>query len=253
MNIETLNEWLHAYLKLDDFTELDASMNGMQVSRKQEEIQSLAVAVDASLETFERAAAAGADAVFVHHGLFWGKPLALSGSHYKRIACLFEHDMALFAAHLPLDAHPEVGNNAGIADALGIENREPFGIYHGCAIGMKGSFSEPVTISEMLKRLQLEDEPNVSVLPFGPEKISTAGIVSGGAANQVHDAIAEGLDAFVTGEALHQVYHYCMESGITVIAGGHYRTEVYGVRMVAKKLEEEFGLKTVFIDVPTGL
>ncbi|MCF7953775.1 MAG: Nif3-like dinuclear metal center hexameric protein [Spirochaetales bacterium] len=253
MKLKTLQTWLSSYLALEDYESMDASMNGIQVTRRNPEVKKVAVAVDACLETFQRAEKAGADLLFVHHGLFWGKPLALTGSHYERISFLMEHDMALFAAHLPLDAHPESGNNAGIANALGIENREPFGVYHGTAIGFKGNFPEAVSTNEILRRLSLTDDPRVSILPFGPRKIQNVGIVSGGAANQVADAIDEGLDAYITGEPLHQVYHDCMESGISMISGGHYNTEVYGVKQIAEKLKQEFALETCFIDVPTGL
>jgi len=253
MKIREFQNWLDDILDISSFKDTDASMNGMQVGRKSEEIQCIALAVDACAEVFRRAGDAGADAVLVHHGLFWGKPLAVTNEHYSRLSLLFEHDVALFAAHLPLDAHPEVGNNAAIAQALHIQNPNPFGWYHGQAIGISGALPRAVTVQELTASLGWEGEPDITVLPFGPEKLAKVGIVSGGAAKTVSEAIGEGLDAFITGESSHQIYHDCLEAGITVLAGGHYRTEVYGIQALGKLIEKETGIKTVFIDVPTGL
>ncbi len=253
MKVTDFSKWFEQVLDLRTFDKADASMNGMQVGRRSEEISRIALAVDASSETFRRAADAGADAVVVHHGLFWGRPIAVTGSHYERISLLLEHDMALFAAHLPLDAHPEVGNNAGIAETLDLRGTEPFGEYHGVMIGCRGKFEHPVTVQQLLNMLDWDGEPSVTVMPFGPRQIHTVGIVSGGAAMSVMEAIDENLDAYITGEAAHQVYHYCQEEGITMIAGGHYSTETYGVKLLGKKIEAETGIETLFIDLPTGL
>ncbi len=253
MNIRDFSQWLNEQLNLSEFSSSDASMNGMQVSRRSREISRLALAVDACAEVFQRSADQDADALLVHHGLFWGKPVAVTGGHYQRLSLLLHHDIALFAAHLPLDAHPEVGNNAAIAAALGLKDTEPFGEYHGHMIGCRGNLPRPMTVSEILEQLEWDQEDDVCVLPFGPDRHTSVGIISGGAAKSVQDAIDAGLDLFITGENSHQVYHDCLETGITMIAGGHYRTEVYGLQKLAERIEAETDITTVFVDVPTGL
>lgn len=253
MDIKELVNWFDALLKPEDFIRADVSMNGLQVGRKQSEITRAAFAVDACMESFQRAVQAGADILFVHHGLFWGSPIALTDAHYERIAYLMEHDLALYASHLPLDAHPVVGNNAGIAAKLGVVNRMPFGEYHGSLIGFKGELEEALTLEDVLDVLDLRDETSVSILPFGKKKIKSVGIISGGAAGEVMQALEEGLDLYITGENAHQIYHTCLEGGIHVIAGGHYATEIYGPKLVADKLSAEMGIQTLFVDFPTGL
>ncbi|NQT60993.1 MAG: Nif3-like dinuclear metal center hexameric protein [Bacteroidetes bacterium] len=253
MDIKELVNWFDELLKPEDFIRADVSMNGLQVGRKQKEITRAAFAVDACMESFQRAVQAGADILFVHHGLFWGKPIPLTNAHYERISYLIEHDLALYASHLPLDAHPEVGNNAGIANKLGLINRMPFGEYHGSMIGVKGELSEDSPLETVLDILDLSDEASVSILPFGKKKIKSVGIISGGAAGEVFQALDEGLDLYITGETAHQIYHTCLEGGIHVIAGGHYNTEIFGTKLVAEKLSAEMGIQTYFVDFPTGL
>nr|MDA3833490.1 Nif3-like dinuclear metal center hexameric protein [Spirochaetales bacterium] len=187
--MDKLIEWLTEYLAIEDFRQADVSLNGLQIGRRNPEIKMVVFAVDACLESLERAAAAGADMLIVHHGLFWGSPIAVTGSHYDRIACAVENDLALFAAHLPLDAHPEVGNNAAMADVLNLENRRSFGRYHGVDIGVMGEFSSPVILPEVRRLLGFAD--NVTALTFGDnEKITSAALVSVGAASSVIEAIA---------------------------------------------------------------
>ncbi len=253
MKLQDFSEWFEAELDLPSFVKADASMNGLQVGRKNQELKLIALAVDACAEAFHRAADAGADAVLVHHGLFWGRQIAITGSHYERVSLLLRNDMALFAAHLPLDAHPVVGNNAGIAQTIGLKDVIPFGEYHGCMIGCRGELPNPLSVKQLLRLLGWDGESGINVMPFGPEKIQKVGIVSGGAAQSVLEAIDEDLDAYITGEPAHQVYHPCLESGITMISGGHYRSETYGVKLLGKKIEAETDIKTLFIDLPTGL
>lgn len=246
--------FLDKLLVPEEFARADISMNGLQVAGKSAAVTKAAFAVDACMESFSAAVKAGADILIVHHGLYWGKPIPITGAHFERISFLIEHDLALYASHLPLDAHPEVGNNAGLAAALGLKSRMPFGEYHGVDIGIKGSFDgSGLTLQEVIARLDLTDEPGLSVLPFGPDKIHTVGVVSGGAPNEVLQAIEEDLDLFITGEPSHQVYHTCLEAGISMIAGGHYLTETYGPKLLMDRVAAGTGIETVFIDIPTGL
>ena len=253
MDIKELVSWFDNLLKPEDFMRTDVSLNGLQVGRREQEIARVVFAVDACMESFQRAVHAEADVLFVHHGLFWGTPIPLTDAHYERISYLMKHDLALYASHLPLDAHPEVGNNAGMADKLNLGNRMPFGEYHGSMIGVKGELPEDFPLDDLIDILGLRDEPSLSILPFGKKKIKRVGIISGGAPTEVLQALDEGLDLYITGEASHQTYHTCLEGGINVIAGGHYNTEVYGPKLVAEKLSAETGIHTQFIDFPTGL
>jgi dinuclear metal center YbgI/SA1388 family protein len=231
----------------------DPSMNGLQVDNGGSAVVRVAFAVDACQETIERAAQAGAGMLFVHHGLFWGEPLALAGPHYRRIKKLLDSNMALCAYHLPLDAHAEVGNNAGLASRIGLSNLAPFGEWRGSAIGFKGEFADPVSLDVVLSRLFPDGKRPAHVLPFGPKEIRTAAVVSGGASDEVHQAIEQGLDLYITGEIEHEAYHPALENRISVIAAGHYQTETVGIRLVAERLARETSIETVFLDVPTGL
>lgn len=253
MLLKELDGYFRGLMDFDRLERLDSSLNGLQVGRKDRNVTRVAFAVDASLETFRRAVEESAEMLFVHHGLFWGQVLRVEGTHYDRLKFLIEHDLALYAAHLPLDLHPEFGNNIGIANALGLSGVEPFGLYRGVAIGFKGVFERPRRLEEITSILFGNTQESFGLLPFGPELIRTVGIVSGSGSREAEQAIREGLDLYITGESSHELYHPCLEAGITVLAAGHYRTEVWGVRQLAEKLARERGIETVFIDVPTGL
>lgn len=253
MTITEFDEHLRRALPLEEYARIDGSKNGLQVDRRNQDIRRVALAVDAAQETFERAAEIGADLIFVHHGLFWGREQVLTGDHYRRIRFLIDHDIALYAVHLPLDAHLSLGNNAGMAEELGLVEVEPFGLMKGMPIGVAGQFPQPVTVDSVVETLFGEKYPPLSVLKFGPQQVRSVGIISGGAPLEVDQAIEQGLDLYITGDANHIAYHRCRESGINAIFGGHYATEVWGVQRVGEMLANEVGLAVSFLDVPTGL
>lgn len=253
MTTRTLDAFFRSLLDIEGFAAIDPSLNGLQVDNDGAEFAKIAFAVDANLETFKRAAAAGAGLLFVHHGLFWGDPLAVKGGHRERLRFLLEENLALYAVHLPLDQHPELGNNGALAELLGIENPEPFGLYHGRKIGYKGTFGKPLTMEEAVNRIAFAGRPPLGVFPFGKKECRTAAVISGGAAGEASQAIEEGVDLYVTGEASHTIYHQILEGGINMIAGGHYSTEVWGARRVMEKCAAELNADVEFIDVPTGL
>ena len=253
MNLADLDAFLSQTLDHRTWAGRDKSMNGLQVGRQNPEIRRVAFAVDASLQSFERAVAAGADMLVVHHGLFWGAPLAVTGDHRRRLKFLFDNDLALWASHLPLDAHPTVGNNAGLAQALGLTHLVPFGEYRGVKIGFRGVLPGPTTLDKVCELLFHGRESVLQILPFGKPEVLSVGLVSGGATQEVSDAIAEGLDLYITGDADHTIYHQALEAEINVISGGHYATETWGVRLLAAHLQKETGVSTVFVDLPTGL
>jgi dinuclear metal center YbgI/SA1388 family protein len=252
MRLVDFDRLMRELLSLDRAAPGDDSLNGLQVASERGEANRVAFAVDACLEAIRRAVEWKADVLFVHHGLFWGTPLALTGGLFRRVRELLAGDCALYAVHLPLDLHPELGNNAALARRLGLREVEPFGEHKGVKIGFRGEFAEPRSLGEVQAML-LGARPAPGTLPFGPETVRTVGIVSGGAAKDVLQAIDQGLDLFITGEPSHSVYHYCLEGRINVIFGGHYLTEVGGVSSLADYLAAEHGLATVFLDIPTGL
>jgi len=248
-----LDRFFRGILDIEGFAGADDSLNGIQVDNDGGGIGKIAFAVDASLETIERAAGAGAGMLFVHHGLFWGKPAALTGSRRRRIKALLDRNICLYAAHLPLDQHPEMGNCAALAQLLGLLDIEPFGTYHGKKIGYKGRFPQPIDIDQAARKIAFEDRPPLGVYPFGKSESSTCAVVSGGAAGNALEAIEEGIDMYVTGEMAHFVYSECLEGGLNMIAGGHYSTEVWGARAVMRHCAEELQIDVEFIDAPTGL
>lgn len=255
MTLHQLDDYFRSFLNMEHYRD-DPSLNGIQVENSQpegKEIRKVAFAVDACQETISRAAAVGADLLFVHHGFFWGQCQTITGAHYQRIRQLLEKDMALYACHIPLDANELVGNNYGLARRLELQDLRPFGEWHGMTIGVGGTFPAPATLDSLVQRLFPGGERPLHLLPFGKKEISTVAIVSGGAARELSQAIEQGYDAFVTGEIGHEQYHQAMEAGINVVAGGHYQTETVGVSLVMEKLARETGIDIVFIQVPTGL
>lgn len=253
MTSAELDAYVRGLLDLEGFSSADSALNGLQVDNDGAEIRKIAFAVDAAMETFQRAAASGAGLLFVHHGLFWGPHLALRGVHRERLAFLLSRNIALYAVHLPLDQHPELGNNAALAELLGLEEIQPFGLYHGKKIGYKGRLRTPLTVEEAARRISFMDRPPVGVYPFGKRTSGTCAVVSGGAAMEAFQAMDEGVDLFVTGESSHSVYHQAMEGKLNIIAGGHYSTEVWGVRRLMARLAEDSSLEVEFYDAPSGL
>jgi dinuclear metal center YbgI/SA1388 family protein len=212
-----------------------------------------AFAVDACFETIRRAASVKADVLFVHHGLFWGRLEPWTGMLSRRVNELINANIALYACHLPLDAHPESGNNYGLARKLDLCELTPFGEWKGHTIGVMGTLPASRAAGEIIQTLFPCDSEDCVILPFGKERLSRVAIVSGGGADETVQAAAAGADVFITGEIGHTQYHLAQESGITVIAAGHYRTETIGVQLMRRKIARETGIETVFIDVPTGL
>jgi len=225
----------------------DYGPNGLQVPGK-DRISTVVSAVSASAALFEHAAEQGADLVLVHHGLFWGSIGPVDSRLKQRLKLLFDHDIALAAYHLPLDAHPEVGNNALLARAIGATDPEPF-----AGIGVRARL-EAITPDQLHARVR-EATGGREPLSFlaGPDAVRTIGIVSGGAAKHLDDAIAAGLDAFVTGEPREPVMNDAREAGIHFLAAGHYATETFGVRALGDRLAAEFGIKHLFADLPNPI
>jgi dinuclear metal center YbgI/SA1388 family protein len=229
----------------------DLGPNGLQVPGGEEALR-VVTGVSAQRELIERAVELDAQLLLVHHGLFWDfHPTGLTPVLAARLRLLFEHDLALAAYHIPLDAHPEVGNNAILARALGCERHEPFGEFRGRAIGRAGTFAgDGVPAEDLFARVREATGREPLVQGTGPQRVRRIGIVSGSAADALQEAADLGLDAFLTGEPREHVMADARELGLHFIAAGHYATETFGVRALGDWLAGRFGLEHVFVDIP---
>ena len=237
-------------LRVADVKDYDRAANGLQVENRGT-VTRVAAAVDATLATVKIAAAAGADLLLVHHGLFWSPAHPWTGKRYEILRCLLDHNLAVYSSHLPLDAHPRLGNNAQLCAALGLKNLRPFFVDHGQFIGFQ---SETKMSRGMLTaRLHRATGTEPRVIPGGAATCRRIGVVSGGAGEELRRAVEEGVDTFVTGEGPHWTYGLAEELGLNVLHGGHYATETFGVKALARHLSRRFDLPWEFIDHPTGL
>lgn len=248
--------FLDRTLEVDGFR--DYGPNGLQVEGRAQ-VERIVTGVTVSLALLERAAAAGADLVVVHHGLIWGGGLErITGAVARRVGYLLSRGVSLAAYHLPLDAHPRLGNNAGLADALGLPpERRTFGDVRGRALGVLADLPAPIPRAELSARLQqgvLGGGTPQFVFPHGPDPVRRVGLCSGAASDLLEAAAREGCDAFVTGELAERVGELARELHVTLLAAGHYRTEVYGPSRLAHELGTAFpGVSAQFIDVPSPL
>ncbi len=249
MHTDELERWLDGILNIRAIP--DSSLNGIQVGNRGT-VTRVALAVDASGASISGAASAGADVLIVHHGLIWDKPFPWRGPALGRMRRLIESDIALYAAHLPLDLHPELGNNAQLCKKMGWKRTSEFGSYHGVLIGRKTLFDSPVPLNDLTSGLGALFGADPTVWRFGPDSVRSAAVVSGRALSMLDQAVLEGCDVFITGETGHESYWYAAEAGISVIFGGHYATETWGLAALGEKIREECGLETVFLDHPTG-
>jgi dinuclear metal center YbgI/SA1388 family protein len=232
----------------------DYGPNGLQVPGPPE-VTKIATGVTANLELLEAAVRAGAQLVLVHHGLLWGTEQApLSVPLAARLRALLCNDVSLAAYHLPLDAHPDIGNNAMLRDALGLEaDDRAFGEAKGTSIGVIGRAPEPIGIDELARRLTEAVGREPLLFDAGPERISTVGIVTGSGGFALHEAGPLGLDALVTGEPSEPVMGEAREYGVHFLAGGHYATETFGIRRLGEMVAERFEIGHEFIDVPNPI
>lgn len=252
MKLEKITKYLNEYLEIETFS--DASANGLQVENSGK-ITKIGLAVDASLEVIEKAAAEKCSLLIVHHGLFWGKQNLLTDNHYKRVKALVSGDIALYAAHLPLDAHPKTGNNAQISKTIGLHHIEPFALYHGKNIGMKGKLKKKQPLEKAIANFEKQIGVCNNMLKFGPKEISSVGVVSGSATDI--DLFKEvknlGIDVLISGEPKYEAYYLAQEIGLNIFYGGHYMTETFGVKALGKVLHKKTGINTVFFDVKCTL
>jgi len=237
-------------LRPGQFTDWDGAWNGLQVESRGR-VSRLAAAVDASLATVRLAVAGGADLLLVHHGLFWNARHPWTGAHYRLLRELLDHDVAVYSAHLPLDAHPKLGNNALLCRALGFRTLEPFFECKGRLIGWQTRLR--ISRDQLAERLAGVVGTPPTILPGGPPLCRRVGVVTGGAGGDLRQAAAEGVDTFITGEGLHWTHALAEELGLNVLYGGHYATETLGVKALAAHLARQFSLPWSFLHHPSGL
>ena len=233
--------------KIGDY---DGAVNGLQAGNHGA-VTRIAAAVDASLATVKLAIAARADLLIVHHGLFWSPAHPWTGKKYELLRLLVENNLAVYSSHLPLDAHPRLGNNAQLCAALGLKNLRPFFVSHGQPIGFQSRAR--ISRAELAAKLARATGAKPRIIPGGPEICRRIGVVTGGAGGDLKLAADEGVDTFITGEGPHWTYALAEELGINVLYGGHYATETFGVKALAAHLSKRFKLPWTFIDYPTGL
>ncbi len=241
-----LLNFINDYLKIDDFKDL--CPNGLQVAGT-EEVKKIITAVSASVALFEKAIELNADTLIVHHGIIWEfeRPRYIGG-YRERLKILLAQNLNLLAYHLPLDAHPIIGNNAQLANRLKLNHIQPFGDYRGNYVGVRGDI---VKIKSQLFFRKIEQmlERKPVIFPYGPENISRVGIISGGAQKEIRQAVEAGLDIFITGEVSEHIMYYAQEEHIHFVSAGHYATEKFGVQALGRLLTEKFDLDVQFIDI----
>ena len=231
----------------------DSCPNGLQVEGKRE-VRRIVTGVSACMELFEAAGARGADAVIVHHGLFWDSgERTLRGSMRDRVKFLLQNDISLLAYHLPLDRHPEVGNNAQLARALGLAAPAPFGDYGGKPIGYAGSMAQPVPVEDFMETVKRAINPEARLHPFGPAMVRKVAVCSGGCQSLLYQAIKDGADLFLTGEDSEWIYHLSREEKIHYVAAGHHATERFGPRALGEWVARTCGVPVEFVDIPNPL
>jgi dinuclear metal center YbgI/SA1388 family protein len=248
--LKTITSHCDKILRTRDIGDYDGAANGLQVDGRGP-ITRIAATVDASLATVKLAIAAKADLLIVHHGLFWSPSYPWTGKKHELLRLLVENNLAIYSSHLPLDAHPKLGNNEQLCAALGLRNLKPFFLTHGQTIGFKTQTK--ISRAELAKRLERATGVNPKIIPGGNEICERVGVVTGGAGGDLKTAADEGVDTFITGEGPQWTFAMAEELGLNVFYGGHYATETFGVKALAAHLSKKFRLPWEFLDHPTGL
>ena len=237
-------------LRTREIGDYDGASNGLQVENSGA-VAKIAATVDASLATVKLAIAVRADLLIVHHGLFWSPSQPWTGKRYELLRLLLDNNMAVYSSHLPLDAHPRLGNNAQLCAALGLKNLKPFFETHGQTIGFQARTK--ISRAELAAKLERATGAKPKIIPGGKDICERIGVVTGGAGGDLKIAAVEGVDTFITGEGPHWTFALAEELGLNVFYGGHYATETFGVKALAAELARKFRLPWEFLDHPTGL
>lgn len=246
VHLSDLVSYLNALLSISEIQDYKSAINGLQIENTGN-VEKISVAVDACETVITKALQARCNLLIVHHGLFWNGSAPITGPYFRKLKRAIEGNLAIYSSHLPLDAHPQLGNNALFADALTLPvDRLPF-----LEIGWQ--VESEIRREELLGRTRVAVDGPVHLAPGGPEICRRIGIMTGGAGSEIFKAAAEGVDTLITGEGPHWSYTAAEELGVNIFYAGHYATETFGVKALGRHLEEKFGLECQFIDHPTGL
>ena len=248
--LDDIVSFLDTELRIKEVPDYPGAMNGLQMEGRQA-VKQVAVAVDASLPVVRKAIESGANLLIVHHGMFWNGARMVTGATHEKFKIAMEAGLAIYSAHIPLDIHPVVGNNACLASALELQEAEPFFEWKGILLGIRGRFEG--SLNQLVSRVGevLGEDPHVCSAGSGEAGI--VGVITGGAGSEVVAVRESGIDSFLTGEGPHWSYTEAEELGMNMIYGGHYLTETGGVKAIADMLSEKFGLEAGFIDHPSGM
>ena len=238
------------FLRIRDIGDWDNALNGLQIENSGR-VTRIGAAVDVSTRVLTEAQKRDVNLLIVHHGLFWPGLQPIRGALHRQLRIALENDLALYSAHLPLDIHPKLGNNAQLIAALGLKSPQAFLEEKGQPVGLKIRVS--LSRSGLVRKLQKALNGQVKIFGFGPKQTRAIGVVTGAAGSEIYRVAGEGIDTFITGEAPHWAAVAAEEVGVNLLLGGHYATEVFGVKALAAHLSKRFGIPWHFIDCPTGL
>lgn len=250
VSLDELVAHLDRELKTASITDYPGAWNGLQLANGGQ-IERIVAAVDASLPVIKAAAEGGPGLLVVHHGMFWQGVQPVTGALYRKLKIAMDARLAIYSSHLPLDVHPQLGNNILLARAIGLQDPEPFLDHKGFLLGLRGYWTG--SRDDLADSLKSALGGPVHLCPGGPETISKVGLVTGGAGSEVAKVAAAEVDTFITGEGPHWSYPLAEELGLNVFYGGHYATETFGVKAISAAAASQFGIPWRFLDHPTGL
>jgi dinuclear metal center YbgI/SA1388 family protein len=242
--------YLDRQLKISKIPDYPGALNGLQLHGG-ESICNITSAVDAVLPVIRKAIKSKTDLLIVHHGMFWGGTQRIQGALYEKLKLAMDANMAIYSCHIPLDVHPQFGNNILLAKAIGLGKPTPFLEWQGIPIGLR--FEVDMQRRTLLKKIEKAVSGPVHLAPGATSKVKHIGVITGAAGSQIESAAANGIDTFITGEGPHHTYTLAEELGVNLIYAGHYATETFGVQALAGHLAQKYGVQHAFIDHPTGL
>jgi dinuclear metal center YbgI/SA1388 family protein len=252
VNLNELVRALDAELRTSDVPDYSTALNGLQLANAAGRVTRVAAAVDASTEVIREAVARGVDLLVVHHGLFWQGLQRLDGPQFVKIEHAIRNGLAIYSSHIPLDVHPEMGNNAQLAARLGLGGGRPFFPWKGIQLGLE--LEADIDRAELVQRVSVAVGGGpVHVTPGGPARVRRLGVITGGAGSEIASVAAQGVDTFLTGEGQHWTAPLAAELGVNLFYAGHYATETFGVKALCLWIQAHFGLGWEFIDRPSGL
>jgi dinuclear metal center YbgI/SA1388 family protein len=249
-SLSEVTDYIDTYLRIQEIEDWPNALNGLQIENSGR-VKKIGASVDVSTRVLTQAARKKVDLLIVHHGLFWPGLQPITGILRRQLRLAFENNIALYSAHLPLDLHPEVGNNAQLAAALGLKSRTHFFEEKGQLIGVKAATRR--SRDDLIRSLKRSLGGKVKAFNFGPKQLKTIGIITGGAGSEIYRVAREKIDLFITGEAPHWAAVAAEELGMNLVLGGHYATETFGVKALVEHLSRKFQLASEFIDCPTSL